>query len=106
LTTPRAFIDECADPGGQRDVGIDHAYAVTSHAATGSTHAVTTSRIDEASTRAEAYVDITRGRQTNISTSPGPGAASTANIFPDSHPIPSTKVSRPAWRLPRANAGL
>lgn len=62
---PRNFIDEHAGPGGRRDVGLDHAYAVTSYAVQGSTFERSTSRIDVGATRSEAYVDITRGRQAN-----------------------------------------
>jgi hypothetical protein len=66
ITVPRTFFDEHdIDQHGRRDVGLDHAYAVTSYAVTGATHAVSTSRIDETSTRAETYVDITRGQQAN-----------------------------------------
>jgi hypothetical protein len=62
---PRDFIDEHAGPGGRRDVGVDHAYAVTSYAVQGATYERSTSRIDVGATRSETYVDITRGRQAN-----------------------------------------
>lgn len=66
IDLPRHFFDEHAiDQHGRRDVGIDHAYAVTSYAVTGATYPVSTSRIDETSSRAETYVDITRGQQAN-----------------------------------------
>jgi conjugative relaxase-like TrwC/TraI family protein len=66
MTIPRSYFDEHEiDQRGRRAVGIDHAYAVTSYAVTGATHAVSTSRVDETSTRAETYVDITRGREAN-----------------------------------------
>jgi conjugative relaxase-like TrwC/TraI family protein len=66
VTVPRSYFDEHEiDRHGRRAVGIDHAYAVTSYSVTGATHPVSTSRIDEASTRAETYVDITRGREEN-----------------------------------------
>jgi conjugative relaxase-like TrwC/TraI family protein len=66
VTVPRSYFDEHdVDRHGRRAVGIDHAYAVTSYAVTGATHAVSTSRIDETSTRAETYVDITRGQEAN-----------------------------------------
>lgn len=66
VTVTRSFFDEHAiDRNEQREAGIDHAYAVTSYAVTGATHPVSTSRIDESSSRAEAYVDITRGRRAN-----------------------------------------
>lgn len=65
IAIPRSFFDEHEWSGGRRDVGIDHAYAVTSYAVQGATYGTSTSRIDEGATRAEAYVDITRGRIAN-----------------------------------------
>lgn len=65
VAIPRSFFDEHEGPGGRRDVGIDHAYAVTSYAVQGATYVTSTSRIDEGASRAEAYVDITRGRTAN-----------------------------------------
>ncbi|MDP9386742.1 MAG: AAA family ATPase, partial [Actinomycetota bacterium] len=65
VVVPRAFFDEHEGPGGRLDVGIDHAYAVTSYGVQGAGFGQSTSRIDEGATRAEAYVDITRGREAN-----------------------------------------
>ncbi|MGH9209052.1 MAG: MobF family relaxase [Acidimicrobiales bacterium] len=65
ITLPRSFFDEQETAPGRVDVGLDHAYAVTSYAVQGSTHPVSTSRIDQRSTRAEMLVDITRGRTAN-----------------------------------------
>jgi hypothetical protein len=65
VRVPRGFFDEHPGPGGRLDVGIDHAYAVTSYAVQGAGFNISTSRIDEGATRAEAYVDITRGRRAN-----------------------------------------
>lgn len=65
ITLPRRFLDEHDGPGRRRDVGIDHAYAVTSYAVQGATFDVSASRIDEGATRSEAYVAITRGRNAN-----------------------------------------
>jgi conjugative relaxase-like TrwC/TraI family protein len=66
IDLPRHFFDEHAiDHDGRRGVGLDHAYAVTSYAITGATYSVSTSRIDETASRAETYVDITRGRTAN-----------------------------------------
>jgi conjugative relaxase-like TrwC/TraI family protein len=62
---PRAFFDEHRHPGGRTDVGLDHAYAVTSYAVQGATFAESTSRIDDKASRSETYVDITRGRSAN-----------------------------------------
>jgi conjugative relaxase-like TrwC/TraI family protein len=64
IDIPRTFFDH-HDRGGRVEVGLDHAYALTSYAVQGSTHAVSTSRIDPTATRAETYVDITRGRAAN-----------------------------------------
>lgn len=65
VTLPRRYFDAHEHPGGKVDVGLDHAYAVTSYAVQGSTSAVSTSRIDDRSSRAELLVDITRGRDAN-----------------------------------------
>ncbi len=65
ITIPRAFFDEHTDMWGRTDVGIDHAYAVTSYAIEGLTFQESTSHIDPRSTRPEVYVDITRGRDAN-----------------------------------------
>ncbi len=64
IDVPRAFFDHHRR-GDRVEVGIDHAYALTSYAVQGSTHEVSTSRIDPTTTRAETYVDITRGRAAN-----------------------------------------
>ncbi len=65
IAIPKRFVDEHQGPGGRTDVGIDHAYAVTSYAVQGSTFERSTSRIDAGATRSETYVDITRGRHAN-----------------------------------------
>jgi conjugative relaxase-like TrwC/TraI family protein len=65
ITIPRSFFDHHPTPAGRAEVGIDHAYALTSYAVQGSTRDVSTSRIDATATRAETYVDITRGRHHN-----------------------------------------
>jgi conjugative relaxase-like TrwC/TraI family protein len=65
IDVPRSFFDDHEGPGGRRDVGIDHAYAVTSYAVQGATFETSTSRLDEHASRPEAYVDITRGRAAN-----------------------------------------
>jgi ATP-dependent exoDNAse (exonuclease V) alpha subunit len=65
VTLPRPYFDAHGHPGDQGGVGLDHAYAVTSYAVQGSTSDVSTSRIDDRSTRAELLVDITRGRHAN-----------------------------------------
>jgi hypothetical protein len=65
IELPRSFFDHHRNRGGRREVGIDHAYALTSYAVQGSTHDVSTSRVDSTTTRAETYVDITRGRLAN-----------------------------------------
>lgn len=65
IELPRSFFDHHRNRGGRREVGMDHAYALTSYAVQGSTHDVSTSRVDSTTTRAETYVDITRGRLAN-----------------------------------------
>jgi conjugative relaxase-like TrwC/TraI family protein len=65
IDLPRAFFDHHRTRAGRIEVGIDHAYALTSYAVQGSTRDVSTSRVDATATRAEAYVDITRGRLAN-----------------------------------------
>lgn len=86
IQVPRPFIDGPSP-------GLDHAYALTSYAVQGSTHPVSTSRIDTA-TRAEAYVDITRGRTANhlyLTQSPN-GLADEA--LPTAPPLPIDDTSR------------
>jgi hypothetical protein len=65
IRVPRSFFDEHTDQWGRTDVGIDHAYAVTSYAVEGLTFDQSTSHVDPQSTRPEVYVDITRGRNEN-----------------------------------------
>jgi hypothetical protein len=65
ILVPRSFFDEHTDQWGRTDVGIDHAYAVTSYSVEGLTFDQSTSRVDPQSTRPEVYVDITRGRNEN-----------------------------------------
>jgi conjugative relaxase-like TrwC/TraI family protein len=65
IDLPRSFFDLHRTRTGRAEVGIDHAYALTSYAVQGSTRSVSTSRVDATATRAETYVDITRGRDAN-----------------------------------------
>jgi hypothetical protein len=65
ITLPRAFFDEHRDIWGRLDVGLDHAYAITSYAVEGLTYDESTSHVDPRSSRPEVYVDITRGRHAN-----------------------------------------
>ena len=65
ITLPRSFFDHHRTASGRAEVGVDHAYALTSYAVQGATHDLSTSRIDSTATRAETYVDITRGRNEN-----------------------------------------
>jgi hypothetical protein len=65
IDIPRSFFDHHSTRDGRGEVGIDHAYALTSYAVQGSTRDVSTSRVDATATRAETYVDITRGRHEN-----------------------------------------
>jgi hypothetical protein len=72
IVCPASFYDE---PGG----GLDLAYAVTSYAVQGSTTSLSTSAITPTTSRAEMYVDITRGRNRNI-------AIATEHTLPDDQP--------------------
>jgi conjugative relaxase-like TrwC/TraI family protein len=65
IDLPRAFFDEHRDLWGRLDVGLDHAYAITSYAVEGLTFDESTSHVDPRSSRPEVYVDITRGRHAN-----------------------------------------
>ncbi len=65
IELPRSFFDHHTDRRGRSEVGIDHAYALTSYAVQGSTSDMSTSRVDATATRAETYVDITRGQLEN-----------------------------------------
>lgn len=65
IDIPRSFFDHHRTASGRPEVGIDHAYALTSYAVQGSTRDVSTSRVDATATRSETYVDITRGRHAN-----------------------------------------
>jgi conjugative relaxase-like TrwC/TraI family protein len=65
VAVPRSFFDDHRDPSGRLDAGVDHGYALTSYAVQGATFDASTSHIDENSSRAEVYVDTTRGRRHN-----------------------------------------
>ncbi|MGH9117136.1 MAG: MobF family relaxase [Acidimicrobiales bacterium] len=64
IELPRSFFDLHAT-GDRLDVGLDHAYAVTSYAVQGRTFPESTSIIDNGTSHPEAYVDITRGQHAN-----------------------------------------
>jgi hypothetical protein len=64
IDVPRRFFDD-EHRRGRTDAGLDHSYALTSYAVQGATFDASTSHIDENSTRAEFYVDLTRGRSAN-----------------------------------------
>jgi conjugative relaxase-like TrwC/TraI family protein len=65
VVVPRSFFDDHRDRSGRLDAGVDHGYALTSYAVQGATFDASTSHIDENSSRAEVYVDATRGRRHN-----------------------------------------
>ena len=65
VEVPRGFFDDHHDRNGRLDAGLDHAYALTSYAVQGATFDASTSHVDESSSRAEFYVDMTRGREHN-----------------------------------------
>jgi conjugative relaxase-like TrwC/TraI family protein len=64
IEVPRSFFDLNA-AGDRVDVGLDHAYAVTSYAVQGRTFPESTSVIDNGASHPETYVDITRGQHAN-----------------------------------------
>jgi hypothetical protein len=108
IELPRSFIDSHQLGAGRHDAGLDHAYAVT-----GATQPIATSRIDEASSRAETYVDITRGEQANHLYLTRAADPLDGEHLPASHPSPSPPRSpigsnappgrRPPGRPGRAN---
>ncbi len=65
IAIPRAFFDDHPGRDGRLDAGIDHSYAVTSYGVQGATFEESTGRVDERTSRAETYVDLTRGRRAN-----------------------------------------
>jgi hypothetical protein len=65
IGVPRGFFDDHPGRNGRIDAGIDHSYAVTSYAVQGATFEESTGRVDERTSRAEVYVDLTRGRNAN-----------------------------------------
>ena len=65
IGVPRSFFDDHPGRDGRVDAGIDHSYAVTSYAVQGATFEESTGRVDERTSRAEVYVDLTRGRHAN-----------------------------------------
>src|SRR3546814_180307 len=96
IALPRHFLEEHQGSGCRIDVGIDHAYALTSYAVQGATFDVSTSRIDDGATRSEAYVATTRGRRAHHlypTRAPDPLAGEHLPKAPD--PDPLTTVDRP-----------
>jgi hypothetical protein len=91
IDLPRGYFDEqrTAARRRRRDIGLDHAYAVTSYVVQGATRAVSTSRIDPTAIRAEVYVDITRGQTAN-------------HLY--IHPVPRLPRRRSPPRHPPADA--
>ena len=66
ITTDDGAVSHCARAVFDRARGgIDLRYAVTSYAVQGETRDVSTSALTATTTRAELYVDITRGRHSN-----------------------------------------
>lgn len=61
IQVPASFID-----GRKGEAGLDYSYAVTSYAVQGATFDRSTSVITPASSKAELYVDVTRGREENV----------------------------------------
>jgi conjugative relaxase-like TrwC/TraI family protein len=104
IDLPRSFFDHRPNRGGRREVGIDHAYALTSYAVQGSTHDVSTSRVDSTTTRAETYVDITRGRLANHLYLSAATDALDGEALPKLPPAPADKAV--ADRLQRSTGEL
>jgi ATP-dependent exoDNAse (exonuclease V) alpha subunit len=105
IDVPRSYFDEHRTAGRRRrrDIGLDHAYAVTSYAAQGTTRAISTSRIDPTATRAEAYVDITRGQTANHLYLTRPRDHIDGEALPAIPPPPIDAVTR---RLAHSNGEL
>jgi hypothetical protein len=107
IDVPHSYFDEhrTAANRRRRDIGLDHAYAVTSYAVQGATRAVSTSRIDPTATRAEAYVDITRGQAANhlYLTRPADPLDVPGQDVGDSYQAVA-KTSGAMWRLPSSLA--
>ena len=101
IDIPRTFFDPSPD---RPEPGLDHAYAVTSWAVQSATNPVSTSRIDPAATRAEAYVDITRGRHANHLYLTRPPDPLDGETLPRTPPDPLQTRSPPASPPPPANA--
>jgi hypothetical protein len=93
IDIPRTFFDLHRTPAGRPEVGIDHAYALTSYAVQGSTRDVSTSRVDATATRAETYVDITRGRHANHLYLTATADPLDGEALPRSHPHQPTSPS-------------
>jgi ATP-dependent exoDNAse (exonuclease V) alpha subunit len=60
VVVPANYIDQDVAPGIRG--GLQHAYALTTHAAEGSTYAVAVPLLTDASSRAGTYVAVTRGQ--------------------------------------------
>ena len=60
VTVPTSYIEGEVSPGIRG--GLQHAYALTTHAAEGSTYAIAVPLLTDASSRAGAYVGTTRGQ--------------------------------------------
>jgi ATP-dependent exoDNAse (exonuclease V) alpha subunit len=106
IDLPRSYYDQHRTPGRRRrrEIGLDHAYAVTSYAVQGTTRAVSTSRIDPSATRAESYVDITRGQVANHLYLTRPGDPLDGEALPSVPPPPiDDAVTR---RLDRSTSEL
>jgi ATP-dependent exoDNAse (exonuclease V) alpha subunit len=110
IDVPRAFFDDHPGPDGRIDAGIDHGYVLTSYAVQGSTFGVSTSHIDEGSSRAEVYVDLTRGEHRNDLFVTRQDDPLDGERLPKAPPVPlsvslAVRLARPgevtAWELAR-----
>lgn len=113
ITVPREFYDHHRLANGTTEVGLDHAYALTSYGVQGATQIESTSRADATATRAEVYVDITRGTRANhlyvtAATDPLDGEA-LPKLPPApadgalAHRLHTSRGERTAWELHTTN---
>jgi conjugative relaxase-like TrwC/TraI family protein len=95
IDVPRGYFDQhrTAAKRRRRDIGLDHAYAVTSYAVQGATRAVSTAGSTPPPPEPRPTSTSHAARQTTTSTSPGPTTPSTAKPSPPSPRSPSMTPS-------------
>ncbi len=65
IAVSRPVFDHHLDADGRRVTGLDHGYAITSYSVQGQTLEASTSLVTPTAGRAEVYVDVTRGQDSN-----------------------------------------